>query len=182
MLHFDLCMKKIINILKRIRTIYLVRIKYRFVKCGKGVYIGYDCRIEKGTLSVGNYVFIGNRGHFGIGSIKIDDYTMIASNVSIVGGDHRYDIVGTPIRDTGKAPQYGLIIEKDVWIGNGVTLFDGITVGEGSIVAAGAVVTKNVEPYSIYGGIPAKKIKDRFDSVEKNQIHSKAIGGKYYTK
>ncbi|MDC3105305.1 CatB-related O-acetyltransferase [bacterium] len=58
--------------------------------------------------------------------------------------------------------KYYVEIGNDVWIGNNVTLFDGIKIGDGAIIASGAIVTKDVEPYSIVGGIPAKLIRMRF--------------------
>jgi acetyltransferase-like isoleucine patch superfamily enzyme len=59
-----------------------------------------------------------------------------------------------------------IVIEDDVWIGLGSIVLSGVKIGIGSIIAAGSVVTKDVEPYSIYGGNPAKKIRNRFDSEE----------------
>ena len=56
-----------------------------------------------------------------------------------------------------------VIIGNDVWIGSNVVILQGVTIGDGAIIAAGAVVNKNVEPYSIVGGVPAKEIKKRFD-------------------
>ncbi|WP_272482092.1 CatB-related O-acetyltransferase [Thomasclavelia spiroformis] len=56
-----------------------------------------------------------------------------------------------------------VIIQDDVWIGSNAIILQGITVGKGSVIAAGAVVTKNVPPYTVWGGIPAKQIKKRFD-------------------
>ncbi|WP_158095461.1 CatB-related O-acetyltransferase [Massilimicrobiota sp. An134] len=57
-----------------------------------------------------------------------------------------------------------VIIQDDVWIGSNAIILPGITVGKGSVIAAGAVVTKNVPPYTVWGGIPAKQIKKRFDN------------------
>ncbi|WCE29858.1 CatB-related O-acetyltransferase [Vibrio sp. SCSIO 43137] len=57
-----------------------------------------------------------------------------------------------------------IIIGNDVWIGSNVILLPGINIGDGAIIAAGAVVTKDVPPYAIVGGVPAKIIKHRFDS------------------
>jgi acetyltransferase-like isoleucine patch superfamily enzyme len=54
----------------------------------------------------------------------------------------------------------GITIGNDVWIGAGVIILSGVTVGECSIIGAGAVVTKDVEPYTVVAGVPAKKIKD----------------------
>ena len=68
------------------------------------------------------------------------------------------------------------IIESDVWVGSNVTILGGVTVGLGAIIAAGAVVTKNVEPYSIVGGVPAKHINFRFDQ----ETISKLISSKWW--
>jgi acetyltransferase-like isoleucine patch superfamily enzyme len=54
------------------------------------------------------------------------------------------------------------VIEDDVWVGYGAIIISGVRIGKGSIIASGSVVTKDVEPYSIYGGVPAKKIGNRF--------------------
>ena len=59
------------------------------------------------------------------------------------------------------------MIGNDVWIGSNVIIMSGVRIGDGAVIAAGAIVTKNVEPYSIVGGVPAKTIRRRF---EENQI------------
>ena len=61
-------------------------------------------------------------------------------------------------------------IGNDVWIGNNVTLFDGVEIGDGAIIGTGAVVTKNIEPYAIVGGIPAKLIRYRFTNSQIEQL------------
>lgn len=59
--------------------------------------------------------------------------------------------------------KYSVVIENDVWIGANAMIMEGVTIGNGAVVAAGAVVTKNVPPYAIVAGVPAKIIKYRFD-------------------
>lgn len=63
-------------------------------------------------------------------------------------------------------------IGNDVWIGAGVTVLDGVEIGDGAIVAAGSVVTKNIPPYAIFGGVPAKLIRYRFTSEQIEQLLS----------
>lgn len=87
----------------------------------------------------------------------------IAENFTIHTGNHA-NIVGMLVSDITEANKpkgydEDVIIEKDVWIGCRVTLLSGVHVGRGSIIAAGAVVTREVLPYSIFGGVPAKFIK-----------------------
>ena len=62
------------------------------------------------------------------------------------------------------------MIGNDVWIGNNVSIVEGVTIGDGAAVASGAVVTGDIEPYAIYGGVPARKIRDRFDGDRKNAL------------
>jgi acetyltransferase-like isoleucine patch superfamily enzyme len=64
----------------------------------------------------------------------------------------------------------GIIIENDVWIGTNVTILSGVTIGNGAVVGAGSVVTKNIEPYSVVAGNPAKKVKSRFDEGTINKL------------
>ena len=61
-------------------------------------------------------------------------------------------------------------IGNDVWIGSHVLILDGVSVGDGAIIATGAVVTKDIEPYSIYGGVPARLIRYRFSQERINYL------------
>lgn len=96
---------------------------------------------------------------------------MLANNVSIIGGDHNYGKVAVPIIFSGRGNFKRTIIGKDCWIGAHSIIMTGVKIEDGAIIAAGSVVTKDVEACSIYGGVPAKKIKDRFDTVKEKEMH-----------
>ena len=66
--------------------------------------------------------------------------------------------------------KYHVVIGNDVWIGNGTTIIAGVTIGDGAVIAAGAVVTKNIEPYAVVGGVPAKEIKKRFTKEQIKEL------------
>ncbi|XZG71928.1 rhamnan synthesis F family protein [Chitinibacteraceae bacterium HSL-7] len=102
--------------------------------------------------------------------LSIGHFVSIAEDVRFVlGGEHDYDVLSTfPFRakylGIEEAKTKGpIIVEDDVWIGYGSTILSGVTIGQGAVVAAGSVVTKNVPPYSVVGGNPAKVIKYRFE-------------------
>jgi acetyltransferase-like isoleucine patch superfamily enzyme len=101
----------------------------------------------------------------------IGKYCSIANNVFIlIGGEHRTSFVSTyPFatlwNETDIADSYSkgdTIIGNDVWIGNGSMILSGVTIGDGCVIGARSLVTKNIPPYSIVGGNPAKIIKMRF--------------------
>lgn len=112
-------------------------------------------------LIAAEYVYIGP-GCLVPPSTTIGAYTMLAPYVALVGGDHVWDAVGTPIQFTGRPPQASTSIGRDVWIGHGAIISTGVTVGEGAIVGAGAVVTGDVPPFEVWVGVPARKLRDRF--------------------
>lgn len=68
-------------------------------------------------------------------------------------------------------------IGRDVWIGRNALVMAGTTIGEGAVIAAGAVVTRDVAPYTIVGGVPAKTIRSRFENESQMRLHSAAING-----
>ena len=96
---------------------------------------------------------------------------MLGPNVTIITGGHRTDLIGrymTTVTNEEKRPEddRDVIFEGDNWIGANATILRGVTVGQGAIIAAGAVVTKDVTPFSVWGGIPARCIKQRFTTDE----------------
>lgn len=95
------------------------------------------------------------------GYIKIGNDVMVANSTLVVTNDHIFTDKTKPIWRSGHT--YGpVIIEDDVWIGMGVKILKGVKIGKGSVIGAGAVVTKDIPPYSIAVGVPAKVIKKRF--------------------
>lgn len=115
-----------------------------------------NCHIEVGERTViGVYSCVA-----GPGNIKIGKCCLIASYVGIYANNHIFADPSRYIWDQGVTRQ-GIVIEDDCWLGNGVTVLDGVTIGRGSVIGAGAVVTKNVPPYSVAVGVPAKVIARR---------------------
>jgi len=108
--------------------------------------IGQNCRVNEN-------VFIQ-------GAIIGDD-VLIAPNCSILSVTHLHSKIDVPIVNQGDSHPNPPIIKNNVWLGRNVIVLPGVTIGEGAIIAAGAIVNKDVKPYSVYGGVPAKFIKWR---------------------
>lgn len=131
--------------------------------------IGERCEISMGSIihcwgghvNLGYNVFVGPYTViYGHGGVEIGDNTLIAMHTKIVAANHTVPDSTKLIRDQ---PSILLPIKigKDVWLGAGVTVLGGVTIGDGCVVAAGAVVTKDLPPYSVAMGVPAKIVKSR---------------------
>ena len=86
---------------------------------------------------------------------------MFSSFVSLVGGDHRFDNIVGPMRNSGREKILTIVIEDDVWIGHGSIILHGVTVHSGAVVAAGSVVVSDVLSNAIVAGNPARFIRSR---------------------
>lgn len=179
----------IVKIIKQSRDLFLRKIIYRRYSIGEGFHAGLRVRIwGRMKVIIGRNFYIG-RDSFIETDVIIGDNVMFGNRVALIGRyDHHYQQVGTPIRLATQIrdPEYnwkGLgmvtIIENDVWIGYGSTVLGGIKIGEGSIIGAGSLVTKDVEPYSIYAGVPARKVRSRFETCEDLKKHLEIVQSKY---
>lgn len=112
-------------------------------------------------LSVGEHVTIGTRCLLDArGGIAIGDNVNISGDVRLITGNHC-------INDPGfKATFLPIKICNNVWICTGATILSGVTIGEGAVIAAGAVVTKDVPPYEVWGGVPAKHLTKRKRTIK----------------
>lgn len=156
--------------LNRLRTWYKFHVKYPWVKYHGFVRVMHDVSFAKGMD-----IQIGNNVQFGIYSdiasnVHFGNNILLAGSVHFVGRyDHTYSDPGKTIWEGGRGNNGTTIVEDDVWIGAGAIILSGVRIGAGSIIAAGSVVTKDVPPCEIWGGNPAKKIRDRFESdIDKN--------------
>jgi acetyltransferase-like isoleucine patch superfamily enzyme len=152
-------------LLKKLRSWYLVHFKYRGIVVGPGFHVAWKVTIHQPGFVAGRDVYIGPYSEISP-RVSIGDYSSLSSYVCITGQDHIYDRIGVPIRFSGRPESSETKIGRDVLIGHGATIIRGVSIGNGAVVGAGAVVTRDVEPYSIVGGIPAKHIRYRFTPEE----------------
>ena len=158
-------LRKLINsFLNTFRNILIFKIKYPWITCGKNVHCQYSTTFwsPHKDIVLGDFVGIGPRCNF-LCDTEIGKKVMIAGGVAFLNSnDHVYNIIGKTMWDSGRGEDGKIIVEDDVWIGYGVIILSPVKIGRGSIVAAGSIVLKDVPPYSIVAGGPAKVIKMRF--------------------
>jgi acetyltransferase-like isoleucine patch superfamily enzyme len=132
---------------------------------GRWVHVGdgTSLRCHEGCLTIGDKVVFGRNNVVNTYlDISIGAATIVADMVYVTDFDHVFADASVPIKDQGivKAP---VRIGADVWLGTKVSVVRGTTVGDGCVVAANAVVTKDLAPYSIAVGVPARVIRSRLD-------------------
>ncbi|AII14029.1 maltose O-acyltransferase (MAT)-like acetyltransferase [Campylobacter iguaniorum] len=136
--------------------------KFSFKKYGQSVIIDYKTFFRyMNKIQIGNFVSINRGCEFytsadnGGSIIDIKDHVIFSPNVKIYSAGHDYKYLDLP--DTSG----DIIIKEHVWIGANSIVLQGVTIGEYSIISANSIVTKDVEPYSIVSGIPARVRKQR---------------------
>lgn len=169
-------------------TVFLQGAACRNTGARENVCIGTHCTmggsvicLYGGNLSVGNNTYIGSQTSLqSKESITIGNDVMIANNVLIIDNNNHPtspamrlkmtrcdDYMNDELWSWKYAESAPIVIEDNVWIGRDARIMKGVTIGKGSIVALGAVVTKDVPPYSVVGGNPAKVLK-QLPSDEEN--------------
>ena len=133
--------------------------------CGKKV------NIEKNAVFSAK-VSLGSRSGIGInarinGRCVIGDDVMMGTGCVIITRNHRHDRTDIPMMDQGFEEERPVFIGNDVWLGDRVIILPGVHIGDGCIIGAGSVVTRDIPPYSVAAGIPAKVIKDRKNAEER---------------
>ena len=144
----------------------------------KNSYLGFKTRIQRNSMIQNSEISDFSYGGMRLTALhcKIGKFCSISWNVSIGGANHDYKkltthsmlyddsfgIVDEPLYNRFTSD---CIVGNDVWIGAGAQILRGVSIGDGAVVAAGSIVTKNVPPYAIVGGVPAKVLKYRFDET-----------------
>lgn len=164
---------------------FLVGLYYKNYYIYKGVSIPDDTILDIKSvfingknIEIGQYCYIGPFAYInGVGDVVIKSGTLVGPYVKILSGTHNFrSDISIPYDSVvlkGK-----VLIEENVWIGSGVTILPGVSIGEGSIVGAGTIITKDVEPYSIVVGNPARVIGyrdvDRYNKLkDENAVYLK---------
>lgn len=132
---------------------------YRRFSLGRQSVIESYCCINNavGDVVIGDYTRIGIHNTI-IGPVTIGNHVNLAQSITVTALNHNFDDANKRIDEQGVSTSQ-TVIDDDVWIGANAVILSGVTIGTHSVVAAGAVVTKDVPPYSLVAGVPAKIIK-----------------------
>ena len=147
------------------KKIRLITCKKILKKCGCDVDIGNNViffNLKK--CEVGDNSGIG--AWSSIGSVVIGKNVMMGTHCLIISQNHKFDRIDIPMCTQGFSEDKPVTIEDDVWIGSRVIILPGVKVRRGSIVGAGSVVTKDVSPYSIVAGNPARIVRSRLGNAK----------------
>ena len=152
------------SVANAVRTWLYFTFKARWVKRLGFVRIPWTVQL----WSPNHNITLGDRVQFGPYcdvqcDLEVGNSVLFAPRVAIIGrNDHQIDLPDTLIWDSPRGKDKKVRIGNDCWIGYGVIILSGVTIGDGAVVAAGAVVTKDVPPYTVVAGVPAKIVKVRY--------------------
>lgn len=142
----------------------------RALICEYVIIRGGDAPVSIGAFSqIGPFTVI-----FSGSGVSIGEAVMIGPHCVIASGNHDYRQTDTRMRSAGNLTDGPIAIGDDVWIGANATITDGVTIGRGAVVGANAVVTKNVAPFDIVAGVPARVIGNRLTMAGKSQPANQA--------
>lgn len=134
------------------------------IEIGNSVLIGRgsEIRTHSGTIRIDDYVNIGSECRISsTNRLHIGKHCLFAARCYVGGAQHSFDRTDQPIDRQPIVNKGGVVIENDVWLGAHVIVNDGVTIGQGAVIGAGSVVTRDIPPYAVAVGIPAKVIKRR---------------------
>jgi acetyltransferase-like isoleucine patch superfamily enzyme len=160
------------QMVRRVQSLWS-RLRYRAPGIHNTAFVARGGLISR-DIVVGPYGFIGPECIVWP-KVSVGAYSMFGPRVMIVGDDHVFDIPGRPITFSGRPGLRPTRVGRDVWVGCGSIVLAGVSIGDGAIVAAGSVVTKDIEPYVIVGGCPARIIRARFSDQTSIQKHERML-------
>ncbi len=127
---------------------------------GREAFVGRGAvlNVRDGQIELDDHANLGAFCRIGCtgGAVRLGRHVLVGAFTYVGGGTHRHDRTDVPMALQGQVHKGGVTIADDVWIGGGCQILDGVTIGTGAIIGAGAVVTKDVPPYAIAFGNPAK--------------------------
>lgn len=132
----------------------------RWVNIDKGVTFASDIKLGEGS-GIGANCCIPT-------GVTIGDHVMMGIDILMFTNEHRHDDITIPMGLQGRTEVQPIVIEDDVWIGSRSLIMKGIRIGHGAIIAAGSVVTKDVPPFEIWGGNPARFLRSRLTANDEN--------------
>lgn len=156
----------------------LYKLKKKLKLKDKNIGIFSDIIISNiSMIKFGDFIYIGEKAKiYGKGNLFIGDHVIIGPNISVYTSVHNYDSDYLPYGFQDKIAD--VYIGESVWIGADVSLLPGVKIGEGAVVGLGSIVTKDVPPFSVVAGNPAKIIASR----DKEYYYKLKEKGKFYLK